>query len=1451
MNNSVTNQAVARHRPAFFAAVALLALLAPSHLLAVTCQPVQRGTLGANNTFTQGTTDSHNDYRISCTGDGGGQAVTASDLAGSFHHENADTVGDRDGRLVIDLTNAYLDLDVPRVPVGGQPEGGIVVLGTEGGANQWNAGINIDVDDIDVNPAFRKDFEVDSHATISATGGAYGVRVRVEDDNHDTSTVRVRNFGSIEITGGGASRWNRGAGVEGTSRGGAVEVVNEAGGSVTTRGPGGRGIVAGAAGRVATATNHGTITTHGNPHENAGYYERADGILAFATGDPAATDGGVARATNEGTVTTHGLGAMGVRASSGFGGSTGTASIATNRGTVTTRGSAHDGVGAHGVEANSGGGTARATNEDGAGIRTFGVAARGLSAHNHDYTGRADAENRGSITTSGGSASYGTAKGIYARSDHNSAHAVNHVGATVTTSGAGAEGIQVFARNGSADEIAMARNRGSITTTGNGFSYDNGSVADATGMAVYSRGEAPAVAENAYTGVIVTRGTGARGVRAEAYRGGGTATARNQGRITTHGNPYRVDLAGTDNDTWRGAIGMRSYARYSDATVINEAGGVIETHGDVAFGMEAQSSGGGTATAVNRGRVTTRGAAASDLPGRVGRTLGARAINVYSRHGNARAVNETTGRVDTYGERAWSIFVDTGGDGSRTSSMAEVVNRGQARTHGHNADSVAAHALSGSADNPNHSRASNTAGATITTAGAGATGLAAWIAVSGGTATDAHATAVARNDGTILTGDVETRGRTMAAGGSASNGVTAGFYAWSGTTIANAGDVTVINTGDVTVKRDNATGLYARTFGSGTATVQAMGGSVRAEGANGRGLWARTGTAGEVHATIAGGAEVIASGTGGIAAEFDGGTTNVRLLDSILDGKVVFGTGTDTFTVRDGRVTGAIDFGTGTDTLSAHGDTWLEGAVSNLETLTKRGSGNLVMRGDASFSTGANAEVENGGLVFTGKFDLGTTGTMRIHDAARLTAVLVDTDAPPQITAGGGITFDGDEEVLVQVAPGISATQESTYLAGFDDTGTTGTNPIASGTKVTGRSGQVALRTARGPSTVVDVGHIPLANGATNTTGTSVTSGVRLGVFNLDAPADATDVAAAGDTSKAPIAVPNMKSRRIGPMLGGGVSALGAALVDVFDAELLSFAQGGWSEDETPAPSGRYGAWNRDRDVEYWSRSWSGDSPVLAGGTEARVQGAEMGMDTLLGSGFRLRLSTAPELSVSSARSGDGARLEGTRYAMQGAWHGERFHAGADVSHGRYRAQSVADNPVAGGELDGAFGFTQDHIGLNAGAQLTWSGMQVAPSLSVHTGTLRHDAHRAEGAAFRAEVPGFAQRYHGWKSEISLSPTQWLRGPRALRWRPALHLYTQRTQTSGPASLEVAQHDKAGVLSLSSSAPVSGLPRAVHGFRATVDAVHSEEWRLQLGAAGMRSDSDYDLAFYARLHMRF
>ena len=834
-------------RPAVAAmgAAALLAVLGtlPPAAHAASCTALQRGTL-SGNTFTPSSTGS--DYYTVCTGDTGGQGVYEGHLRSSMSQSGAAYVDPNDGnaRLVVNLGNAFIDTYLDEFPVDDGAgnrifRGGIVVLGTAGGASDWNEGIDIEVGEIDR----YGDLNIDSHATISTTGGARGIQVEVNGNTPSSGRLRLRNFGSVETTGGGATHDNRrGYAITGSSRDGVAEVVNESGASVTARGPGGRGIIAGTDGSAAIATNRGTVTTHGDPVGD----RRAYGVAAFANWFGTNDGSGSASATNDvgGTVTTHGDGARGVSAYSGWNGIQGGTAVATNRGTVTTRGNTDSRrTAADGVYANSNGGTARATNEAGATIRTYGTGARGVGADNShgSVSGRAEVENRGTISTSGQYANTG-AHGMSAWSEHNSATAVNHAGATVTTSGRGANGVQASA-GGGPDDTALAFNRGTVTTTGDTF-HDESRVSATVGVVAYGvrGGEASAVVENAYEGVVDVSGTGAKGVWAVAWSGYGDATARNHGRITTRGDAHRVDRTGTDNDTYRSPNALQATSRYSDATVVNEIGGVIETHGTVGHGLDAYAGGGGSAVAVNRGRVTTRGESADDLPGDVGRTLGARGITVYSRHGRALAGNDSTGRVDTHGKRAFGVFAESDADGSRTSGTVEVVNRGQVHTRGWNADGVTAIALHpGTADNPNHARATNTTGASVTTEGSGAGGLTAGVFVPAWTAGDpvpdgvvcttsippdcptvapAASTATARNHGTVVTGVVEAADATgddvsMDAGTYASNGVVAAFFGSPDTTITSAGDVTVINTGDVTVKRVNATGLYAETFGSG------------------------------------------------------------------------------------------------------------------------------------------------------------------------------------------------------------------------------------------------------------------------------------------------------------------------------------------------------------------------------------------------------------------------------------------------------------------------------------------------------------------------------------------------------------------------------------------------------------------------------------------------------------
>ena len=1435
-------------------ALALLAFLVPlpPPAQAATCSPVQRGILNANNTFSRGTSSRHNDYRVVCRGDARGRLVTENHLNDAFAHPSSDPEGSSFNRFVLHLSSAYLRWSEEYM------EGGdTVFLGTVRpgfGSNGLDVRAWREVN-------FWEHFNIDSHANVRTTGGGEGINVSIGDERH-YGRLRVRNFGSVDTSGGGPSHGDRrGQGLDVTSNGGVTEAINERGGRVTTRGPGGRAVTAGSTGSSATALNRGTIITYGGGfiHRNQQTLYTSEGLRTWADGT-----GVVSRAVNEagGVIDVRGAGARGIVATAATG--SGNVSIATNRGRVTTRGNKLT-IGSRsrspiGVNAWSANGISRVTNEARASIRTYGTGAIGLYAGNSDYVAndtdyvlpsagqRSEAENRGTIATYGHQSGTSRAHGMQAWSQSGTAYATNHKGGTVTTTGRAARGVQASTRDGGPDETAVAVNRGTVSTRGNAFHTSN-DVYTAEGVAAFSAGEASAVGINGYEGRVETRGTGAKGVWAVAYRDGGEAVARNQGRITTRGDAYRVNRAGTSDDTYRSATGLEAYSEFSDATATNDSGGVISTHGDVAAGITAWSDGGGNATAVNRGRVGTRGGAASNLPGEGGRTRSSIGVQAYSADTDARVVNDSTGRVVTYGRRAFALYAESEGDGSRTSTRTEVVNRGWAQTSGYNADGALALALhGGTATNPNLARATNTSGATVRTGGTGSSGLGAYIGVGGGGTKDAYGTAVARNDGTV-----ETRGGAVGnrAGADAANGVAAAFFPIDRTRIRHARDVTIVNTGDVTVRGAYASALYAETFGRGTATVQVLGGEARATHHSGRGVWARTGTSGQIDTTIAGGSVVAGRSARYTAAEFQGGVTNVRLLESTIDGGTKFGSGRDTLTIRNGRVTGALDFGRGADTLNAHDSAWLEGGVEGIQTLNVRGPGNLVIRGNARFSSGGRAVLENGGLTFSGTFNLGS-GSMHIHDSARLTAVLENPSAPPRIIARGGLRFDRDEELFVQVTPAITAAGEQRYLSRLRRHSD---NPVMHGTPIQGPTGQLALRTAHGPSRVVEVGHIPLSNGRAQVPGTVVTSGVRLGAVNLGSPENFDNLYSGFRTVTR--GLPSSASTWGGPdlMLGGGAAELSAALFGIFDAEITRFAHEETPDDEALAIPGRFDLRARDGGLEYWTRAWAGNAPVLAGGVEATVRGYALGVDAPLGEGFRLGVAGSPGVVVSSEseqrRTGDATRLDGAHVALRGSWHGKVFHAGANLSRGRYEAQSVFDNPVAGGGLAGRFDFAQDHALLGAGARLNWRGIQVVPAVSAHAGVLHHGAHTAHGSVFRAEMPAFSQRYHGWKSELRLSPARWWRGPRSLRWRPSLHLYTQRTHTTGPDVLEVVQHDRAGVLSMSNRAQVSGLPRTVHGLAAAVDAVRSENWRLQLGVAGMRADGETDQMVHARLQVRF
>ncbi len=410
-----------------------------------------------------------------------------------------------------------------------------------------------------------------------------------------------------------------------------------------------------------------------------------------------------ASAVNKGTIETRGTASRGMQAK--IDGS-GTAE-AINEGTVITRGGAEtdrpDGSDypAHAVLANAGsGGTAVATNASGATINTEGDEALAL---------RAVSEGSGT------------------------ARATNELGATITTSGDAARGVMARIDDGAG--TATAINRGSILTTGN-YIPDNRShglwarLYLDTG-AVLPEDLANGVARAVNSGTIETRGTGARGIRANV-EGSGTAVAVNEGSVTTRGDPddtgYPAHGVNAKTEMDHPGSSGTTQAISGTAQATNERGGTIVTTGIGAFGLAAQ---GDTAIAINHGAITTTGDAKVDNT-----TYGLRAEGFSTLARNeARAVN--SGTIETQGTRARGMQADTKGSGTATA-----INEGSVTTTGVGSTGLAVRAVDSTAlaiNRGNISVLGRTAGISAYTSGVGE----ASILVDGGTVNATYEAATA------------------------------------------------------------------------------------------------------------------------------------------------------------------------------------------------------------------------------------------------------------------------------------------------------------------------------------------------------------------------------------------------------------------------------------------------------------------------------------------------------------------------------------------------------------------------------------------------------------------------------------------------------------------------------------------------------------------------------------
>ena len=1073
------------------------------------------------------------------------------------------------------------------------------------------------------------------------------------------------------------------------------------------------------------------------------------------------------------------------------------------------------------------------------------------------------------------------------------AELVNEAGQTIVVSRDGERGL---------DATQSATNRGTVISCGEVHEYTR---ADGTPAGRRAHAVSVGSSSNGVTavnsGLIETRGPGARGMYAWSNDEIANATATNRGRIVTRGDPYDGSMHfGYSYRRTSDGVLAEAGPHAGDATAVNErnsAGdpqsGVIDVHGTGARGLWVWTGGTGEAKGTNRGYITTRGDAFETLDGYVQSGAG---IAAESGRGDATALNEQGATIHTHGDGAPGLFAvlhnyrPEDGRGLRT---ARAENHGTIVTHGTS--------LLGEDDGDDEGD----------------------IRIHGAVvARIEDARSQGRFQATVVnTGQVTAHGPN-AVGLSAIDALDFddfGFEEQSGATVdvtvrMTGGSVTAGSRDDLATPQDESgfgVGIFAESE-RGRAHVLVSGSSttVTAYGASaddpdtswndteGFGIWAY-GSAPDTQAAMPvepGGATVTpaSGGASDTVVEVSSGATvtadiavvavgTLNLYESRLNGRVEFDYANNRFTVRGGSVygdvdfdglddrltiqdygyiKGDVDFSEGTDTLvfdvngTGERTSRIDGEISGIEEMQKRGPGRAWVR-DVTFS-GSALVLEEGGLTVAGHLNLGAKGTLTVHDESRLAIEVGDItrDATDHglITAGRGVVYEGLEaqenpELFLQI--GADAASNARAIQAQLQQDRTRIDVLGEGTQVLRRPNASTAPVAAAAN-LVRAGD----GGATQNIGTLSSDGTALVELDEGQDLDTDDMRSddTEDTAR-PRTADGGKDYAGALLIGGGAAALAVYLFDLFDSEdsALVESEESWTGRRTTTLFGGTGSGHyrehrvRTGALEQWTRAFADD----VGGA---AQGIAVGLDAKLSRGFHIGASMMPDMAVSAHRRPAlhlGANARGGRYALRGGWNGNALFVDVDLSHGSFRTHSLFENPAADGLLGGELEFSRDHAQGRAGIRVDLGGIRATPSLSLFSGSLRQDAYTARGAALSAEVPGFSQRYAGWRAKLDLAPSGWLDGPGALSWRPGLHLGTTRTRTSGPGSLDVRQSDHEGVLGFASRAAVRGLPRTVYGFGASLVAARSDSWNLRMGYAGIVVDGEPVHAAVARLGIRF
>jgi uncharacterized protein YhjY with autotransporter beta-barrel domain len=835
---------------------------------------------------------------------------------------------------------------------------------------------------------------------VGGSGGSGGDGGDVAVTNAAGATIVAR--GTISAAGILAQSTGGGGGIAGASSG----IV----------GIGGAGASAGDGGAVTVTNNAGILTTGINSWGVAALSTGGGGGiggssllsgLAIGGSGGSSGKGGDITVSNTGVIVTGGNSSQGILAQSvgggggvggsgiggvilgGTGGSTGDGGRVgiTNTGAIVTAG-----IASHGVLAQSIGGGG-GIGGGGSGLLTLG--GNGTGGGNG---GAVDLVNSGSIDTSGD-----LAIGLFAQS----------IGGGGGIGGAGASITELL----NIEDPAL----GDVTTIPLGDPKFSAVVLGGDGGGG-GNGGAVAITNNA-GGAIVTRGAYAHGVFGQSVGGGGGLGGSGDGAVTYGGNGGgggdggAVTLANTGAVTTLGegaigvfgqsigggggsgrnrGVGASTFGGSNGATgnggsvsITNYVGGIIDTLGEFAHGLFAQSIGGGGGSSGSGSGALTLGGDGSN-GGDGGQvtvdnrdtivTRGANAIGLF-----AQSIGGGGGAAGTDGTGAATL-----GGGSGNGGLVGITNSGSIVTLSDGSHAIFAQSIGG--------------GGGYVFAGAGHT-----LGFAAGNGSGNGAAVTITNSGDLSTSGVSAHGifaQSIGGGGGAggngpyanSVGTASGFAGSTGST-GTAGDVTITHTGNISAQGVDSFGILAQSkgaTGNGNLTLALNGG------------------------TIVGG-----SGSGAGLGLFDG-TTNlvtnraVVASASLADGYAVRATGGNDTIDNFGTMIGSVDLGAGLNSFTNRaGAAFMPGAVVAL------GAGNTLTN-DGMISPGGLGNVMT--TTITGKFAQSSTGLYAVdidfapNKADRIdvteTSSLAGTLAINAVNFGNAAT--GHHEVTIASAKGGS-----------------------------------------------------------------------------------------------------------------------------------------------------------------------------------------------------------------------------------------------------------------------------------------------------------------------------------------------------------------------------------------------------------------------------------------------